>query len=88
MEQQISMLPQSLKDLATQRLTAYLENSQVIKDFPGLDGKIHLLLNELTKPDNPKLFKVFKHRIKILDDHRGISIGDYIPDLKDAFKHD
>jgi organic radical activating enzyme len=68
-DQQISMLPQPLKDLATQRLTAYLENSQVIKDFPGLDGKIHLLLNELKNPNDPKIFKTFKHRIKILDDH-------------------
>jgi len=44
------------------------------------------LLNELKKPNDPAVFKVFKRRINILDDHREISIGDYIPDLKDAFK--
>lgn len=87
MEQQISMLPRDVKDLATERLNKYLETSQIIKDFPGLDGKIHLLLNELQKPNDPKLFNVFKRRINILDDHREISIGDYIPDLKDAFKN-
>lgn len=86
LEQQISMLPPNIKELAAQRLVAYLENSQIIKDFPGLDGKIHLLLNELKKPDNPKIFRLFKQRIKILDDHREISIGDYIPNLKDAFE--
>jgi hypothetical protein len=86
LEQQISMLPQELKDLAAERLNKYLETSQIIKDFPGLDGKIHLLLNELKKPNDSRLFNLFKQRINILDDHREISIGDYIPDLKDAFK--
>jgi organic radical activating enzyme len=86
LEQQISMLPQDLKDLATQRLTTYLETSRIIKDFPGLDGKIHLLLNELKKSNDPRMFNLFKQRINILDDHREISIGDYIPDLKDAFE--
>jgi MoaA/NifB/PqqE/SkfB family radical SAM enzyme len=86
LEQQISMLPQDLKDLATQRLTTYLETSRIIKDFPGLDGKIHLLLNELKKPNDPRMFNLFKQRINILDNHREISIGDYIPDLKDAFE--
>lgn len=85
-DQQVSMLPQPLKELAIQRLTMYLETSQIIKDFPGLDGKIHLLLNELKKPDDPEVFKIFKQRIKILDEHREISIGDYIPELRDAFK--
>ena len=86
LEQQISMLPQDLKDLATRRLNKYLETSQIIKEFTGLDGKIHLLLNELQKPNDPKLFNVFKQRINILDNHREISIGDYIPDLKNVFK--
>lgn len=86
LEQQISMLPQNVKDLATERLNKYLGTSQIIKDFPGLDGKIHLLLNELKKPNDPKMFNLFKQRINILDNHREISIGDYIPDLKDAFE--
>jgi organic radical activating enzyme len=85
-DQQISMLPPELKDLSIQRLTTYLETSQIIKDFPGLDGKIHLLLHELKKPNDPEVFKIFKQRIKILDEHREISIGDYIPELKDEFK--
>jgi len=85
LEQQISMLPQQVKDLASQRLTTYLETSQVIKRFPGLDAKIHLLLNELQHPNDSTLFKVFKQRINTLDAHREINIGDYIPDLADAF---
>ncbi len=84
-EQQISMLPQYLKELATQRLTKYLETSQVIKDCPGLDSKIYLLLNELKKPSDPVVFEIFKKRIKILDNHRGIKLGEFIPDLNEAF---
>ena len=79
------MLPRHIKDLAIQRLTTYMSKSQILKDFPGLDGKIMLLINELKKEDDPALFEVFKKRIKILDTHRGINIVDYIPDLAEVF---
>lgn len=85
LEQQISMLPRHIKDLAIQRLTTYMSKSQILKDFPGLDGKIMLLINELKKEDDPALFEVFKKRIKILDTHREINIVDYIPDLAEVF---
>lgn len=85
-EQQISMLPNSMKEIASTRLIRYLEKSRILKDFPGMVENINLLLNELKKPDSPNLFQQFKNRIKILDEHRGITIGDYIPELKDLFK--
>lgn len=86
-EQQISLLPTHLKELATARLKKYLETSDVIKDSPGLESKIHQLLNELDKPDtNLELLEVFKNRIKILDEHREINITEYIPDIKELFK--
>jgi MoaA/NifB/PqqE/SkfB family radical SAM enzyme len=85
-EQQISNLPDEIKTIASNRLNDYLKNSKILKEFPGLDSKIYLLLNELKKSGNPNLFKLFKQRISILDDHREISIDDYIPELKDAFE--
>ena len=81
-EQRITLLPESLKKLAIERLTEYLSRSQILKEFPGLDSKIYLLINELKKSDDPEIFKTFKDRIKVLDEHRGINIVDYIPKLK------
>jgi MoaA/NifB/PqqE/SkfB family radical SAM enzyme len=86
MEQRISMLPENLKYLAAERLKTYLNTSQLIFDHPGIEAKIHLLLNELKNPLDPRAFKVFKNRIKVLDEHREISISDYIPELGEAFK--
>ena len=85
-EQRISTLPENLKQLAAERLTTYLKTSNVIKDSPGLESKIHLLLNELKNPTDPKAFKIFQQRVKVLDEHREISIGDYIPELSEIFK--
>ena len=86
-EQQISILPEEAKSLARTRLTEYLNSSQILKDFPGLDSKIYLLLNELNKPSTDlRLFKVFKDRIKILDEHRQIDIKNYIPDIRNLFE--
>lgn len=84
-EQQISMLPEHIKKKAIDRLNGYLSKSLLIRDFPGLASKVHLLTTELQKPDDPKVFKTFIDRIKILDDHRGISIVDYIPELGELF---
>jgi MoaA/NifB/PqqE/SkfB family radical SAM enzyme len=84
-EQQIRLLPDHLKELATNRLNDYLEKSKVLKEFPGLDSKIHLLIRELKQPCDDNLLKVFKSRIAALDKHRNIDIGDYIPELVEIF---
>jgi MoaA/NifB/PqqE/SkfB family radical SAM enzyme len=84
-EQQITVLPESLKKIAIERLTTYLETSQILKIFPGMDSKIHLIINELNKPSDNKLLEKFKYKISILDSHRGISIKEYIPDLAEIF---
>lgn len=84
-EQQISMLPAHIKKQAIDRLNNYLSKSQIIKDFPGLDSKIHLLTTELQKSDDPKVFKTFIDRIKILDNHRNVNIANYIPELGEVF---
>ena len=85
-EQQISNLPDEIKTIASNRLNDYLKNSKILKEFPGLDSKIYLLLNELKKSDNPEMLKVFKQRINILDEHREIFIGNYITELSEIFK--
>jgi len=81
-EQHISLLQEDLKKTAIDRLENYLKSSKILKEFPGLDSKIYLLINELQKSDDPEIFKTFKDRIKVLDEHRGINIVDYIPKLK------
>jgi hypothetical protein len=84
-EQRITLLPENLKKLAIERLTEYLNDSQILKEFPGLDSKIHLLINELRKSDEPEIFKTFKDRIKVLDDLREIKINEYIPSIGNLF---
>jgi MoaA/NifB/PqqE/SkfB family radical SAM enzyme len=84
-EQRINLLPDNLKAIAIYKLTKYLSDSQILKEFPGLDSKIHLLINELKTPDDPGLFNIFKERIHVLDDHREINIADYIPSISNLF---
>jgi organic radical activating enzyme len=87
-EQQVRMLPLHLKNMAINRLEEYLKTSKLLKEFPGLDSKIHLVINELYQPGNDNVFKVFKNRVKVLDEHRQIHIGDYIPELAEVFKNE
>ena len=84
-EQQIKLLPDHLKIIATERLVEYLEKSKILKEFPGLDSKIYLLIRELKKPCDDNLLDNFKSRIKILDKHRKIDIKNYIPELRELF---
>jgi len=84
-EQQIKLLPDHLKIIATERLVEYLEKSKILKEFPGLDSKIYLLIRELKHPCDNKLLDNFKSRIKILDKHRKIDIKNYIPELRELF---
>jgi sulfatase maturation enzyme AslB (radical SAM superfamily) len=84
-EQRITVLPDNLKKIAIDKLTKYLSTSQILKEFPGLDSKIHLLINELKKSDDPKFFNTFKERIRVLDEHREINITDYIPSISNMF---
>ena len=84
-EQQITVLPESLKKIAIERLTEYLETSQILKIFPGMESKINLVISELNKSSNNRLLEKFKYNISILDSHRDISIKEYIPDLAEMF---
>lgn len=49
LEQQLFVLPDHLKELAITRLKEYSKKSQILKEFPGMEGNINLLITELTK---------------------------------------
>jgi len=88
-EQRITALPPAKREQAIDRLEKYKLDSKLLKEFPDLTHKINLVINELKLPyteEDKHNFSTFVKRVKVLDNHRGISIGDYIPDLKDAFK--
>ena len=80
-EQQIHLITDQNKLLATSRLEEYLKNSSILKEFPGLDSKIHLLISELKRPRDPVLFEKFKQQLSILEEHRENSVRDSIPEL-------
>ncbi len=80
-DQQIRHLSDANKELCKERLENYLLTSQVLKEFPGLDSKIDLVLRELQQDAIPWERKQFKQRVQIIDDHRNINIKDYIPEL-------
>lgn len=86
-EQQVYILPEHVKEKAKDRLKEYLTNSLILKSASsiGLESKIHMVINELDKPSDKNLLNQFKERIFVLDEHRGISVRDYIPDLADVF---
>ena len=84
-DQQINHLPDITKQLCRDRLHKYLHDSVILKEFLGLDSKIHLILRELDKPANKFLLDEFKMKTKIFDEHRNINIEEYIPDLKEIF---
>lgn len=86
--QQASMLPRHIKDKAILRLEKYKEQSNILKEFPGLDSKIDLVINELGKDNNSEAANIllFSKSIKVLDQHRGVDINDYIPALEGVYK--
>ena len=88
-EQRINCLPPEQRTIAISRLQQYKLRSKIIKEFPELVHKIDLVINELRIPytnENSKELKMFVERVKVLDNHRGIDITNYIPDLKGLFK--
>lgn len=87
-EQQVYILPEYLKEKAKDRLNKYLNNSLIIRSASsvGLENKIHMIINELEKPCDKNLLNQLKERIFVLDEHRGINISNYIPELADIFK--
>ncbi len=87
--QQASMLPISIKNKAIARLERYKENSVILKEFPGLDLKIDLVINELRKHNSSDVaanLELFSESIRVLDEHRGIDINSYIPALEGVYK--
>lgn len=88
-EQRINCLPPEQRTIAISRLQQYKLRSKIIKEFPELVHKIDLVINELRIPytnENSKELRMFVERVKVLDNHRGIDITNYIPDLKGLFK--
>ena len=87
--QQVTMLPIEVKNKAIEKLEVYKKTSKILQDFPGLDSKINLVINELQKHD-PEFVKTnieeFSKIIKVLDEHRKIDIDTYIPSLKGVYK--
>lgn len=87
--QQASMLPPSIKNKAIAKLERYKESSVVLKEFPGLDLKVDLVINELRKHNNSEVaanLELFSESIRVLDEHRGIDINSYIPVLDGVYK--
>jgi MoaA/NifB/PqqE/SkfB family radical SAM enzyme len=87
-DQRISNLPPTERGITIERLEKYKTNSKIIKEFPELVNKIDLVINELKKPyteEDACELKRFVKRVGVLDNHRGINIINYIPDLKGLF---
>jgi len=87
--QQASMLPRHIKDEAISRLEKYKHTSNILKEFPGLDSKIDLVINELRKHNTSEVaanLELFSESIRALDEHRGIDINSYIPALAGVYK--
>jgi hypothetical protein len=90
-DQSIGNLPQHLKDLAISRLNSYKQTSSILKEFPELNSKIDLVIDELSHPtgnSETDLFEEFILRVSVLNEHRGIKMKDYIPDLEEFFNHE
>jgi MoaA/NifB/PqqE/SkfB family radical SAM enzyme len=90
-DQRIENLPTHLKELAISRLNKYKQDSVVLKEFPELSEKVDLIIRELSKPTTPvedKLLDEFVMRVSVLNEHRGVKLVDYIPDLEEFFNHE
>lgn len=87
-DQQITHLPKHLKSIAINKLEKYILESQILKEFPGLESKIQNVINELNRPSDDDALRQFFSRITVLDHHRGISFKDYIPLLSDIFDNE
>jgi len=90
-DQRIENLPQHLKDLAISRLNKYKQDSVVLKEFSELNEKVDLIIRELSKPTTAvedNLLDEFVMRVSVLNEHRGVKLVDYIPDLTEFFDHE
>jgi len=90
-DQRIENLPIHLKELAISRLNKYKQDSVVLKEFPELSEKVDLIIRELSKPTTAvedKLLDEFVMRVSVLNEHRGVKLVDYIPDLTEFFNHE
>lgn len=90
-DQRIENLPTQLKELAISRLNKYKQESVVLKEFPELSEKVDLIIRELSKRTTPKednLLDEFVMRVSVLNEHRGVKLVDYIPDLEEFFNHE
>lgn len=86
-DQRVEHLPDTHKQIAIQRLEEYKKKSWILQRWPAMVPKIDLIIRELQKQSDSADFHLseLKKRIAVLDEHRGISIKDYIPDIADLF---
>lgn len=87
--QQATMLPKHIKDDAIDKLQQYKVHSDILKEFPGLNSKIDLVIAELSKHDElyvQRQIDDFSKIIKVLDQHRNTNIEEYIPALQGVYK--
>lgn len=87
-DQHIENLPLEYKKIAISRLEKYIRDSEVVKKFPNISNGIDLVITQLNLPSTDlqsELLNHFRNKIQVLDTHRGIWIGDYIPALKELF---
>ena len=89
--QRLEYLPQHIKLEAVQRLEKYKETSTVLKEFIEMHGVVDVVINQL---QNNEISDIdikngiirFGDILKTLDEHRDISIDDYIPELTEVYK--
>ncbi|MFA5490745.1 MAG: twitch domain-containing radical SAM protein [Candidimonas sp.] len=88
-EMMITNLPPKGREIAIERLTHYLKHSNILTQFPGLDSKIRLVIDQLQTPWGDEQIKNivdFNKKTEILDKHRQISLSEKIPELHFVIK--
>lgn len=88
--QEITIIPEKFRKPIIDELQNYIDNSSMIKQFPELQIKIDLLINQLLIPynseDSIQKLSLLRDSLDVLDKHRGVSYKTSIPQLEQIFK--
>lgn len=87
-DQRVDNLPPNMRATVIAKLEDYKKQSVVLQEFPELVHKVNVVIEQLSKPytdENAKLLAEFVSRVKTIDEHRGINITNYIPQLTEVF---
>ena len=88
--QEITIIPEKFRKPIINELQNYIDNSTMIKQFPELQIKIDLLINQLLTPcnnnDSIEKLNLLRDSLDVLDKHRGVSYKVSIPQLDQIFK--